>query len=82
MKKNLIITDFHPLPEDNGKNIRTMNFVRFFLKYGPIDLAYSNVFPRELIEKDKNHPCIAKSAYDWNNGWNACLRDIKTRFGL
>jgi len=32
------------LPEDVGTNIRTMNFVRFFQEYGPIDIAYSHIF--------------------------------------
>ena len=41
MKKTLLISREHPLPEDHGSSMRTMNFVRFFKKYGMVDLAYS-----------------------------------------
>ncbi|MCK4826334.1 glycosyltransferase, partial [bacterium] len=43
MKKTLIICVKHPLPEDHGSSIRTMNFVRFFQNYGSVDVAYSNI---------------------------------------
>ena len=36
MKKTLIICAKHPLPEDHGSSIRTMNFVRFFQNYGSV----------------------------------------------
>jgi len=39
------------------------------------------LLPNE-IDREKNTPNIATSAYNWNNGWNACLRDIKERMGL
>lgn len=45
MKKTLLICGQYPLPENIGSNIRTMNFVRFFLKYGPVDIAYSYISP-------------------------------------
>lgn len=55
--KILVISNGYPLPEDHGTNMRTMNFVRYFQKYGSIDLAYkkqkplncnsTNVFSRE-----------------------------------
>jgi len=40
MEKILIINPQYPLPEDNGSRMRTMNFVRFFEKYGVVDLVY------------------------------------------
>ncbi|MEW6600604.1 MAG: glycosyltransferase [Nitrospirota bacterium] len=43
MKKTLLICGHYPLPENIGSNMRTMNFVRFFLKYGTIDIAFSHV---------------------------------------
>lgn len=41
MKKTLLIVTHHPLPEASGSSMRTMHFVRFFAKLGPVDLAYS-----------------------------------------
>jgi polysaccharide biosynthesis protein PslH len=43
MKKTLIISQFYPLPENTGGCIRTMNFVRFFKKYGSVDIAYPHL---------------------------------------
>ncbi|MEJ2648320.1 MAG: glycosyltransferase [Sedimentisphaerales bacterium] len=43
MKKTLIICGHYPLPEINGANMRTMNFVRFFRKQGTVDIAYSHL---------------------------------------
>jgi polysaccharide biosynthesis protein PslH len=45
MKKTLLICGHYPLPENIGSNIRTMNFVRFFLQYGTVDIAYSHISP-------------------------------------
>ena len=45
MKKTLIICNHYPLPENVGANIRTMNFVRFFLNHGTVDIAYSYMLP-------------------------------------
>ena len=63
MKKTLLISNEHPLPEDHGSSIRTMNFVRFFKKYGIVDLAYSyksnsnqvknHTFSNEFFLEDK-----------------------------
>lgn len=39
-KKILIIDFLYPLPENIGRSMRTMNFVRFFRKYGDVDLLY------------------------------------------
>jgi glycosyltransferase involved in cell wall biosynthesis len=38
--KSLLISPQYPLPEDNGGKMRTMNFVRFFERYGTVDLVY------------------------------------------
>ena len=38
--KFLIISLLYPLPENTGGRMRTMNFVRFFKKYGDIDILY------------------------------------------
>lgn len=40
MKRTLIICQFYPIPEVAGSCIRTMNFVRFFRKFGSVDIAY------------------------------------------
>jgi glycosyltransferase involved in cell wall biosynthesis len=40
MKKTIIVCDYYPLPENSGGFIRTMNFARFFKKYGTVDIAY------------------------------------------
>ncbi|MFQ5604277.1 MAG: glycosyltransferase [bacterium] len=45
MKKTLIIANHYPLPENNGSNIRTMHFVRYFQKLGPVDIVYSHTLP-------------------------------------
>jgi glycosyltransferase involved in cell wall biosynthesis len=39
-KKILVIDFLYPLPENIGRSMRTMNFVRFFRKYGDVDLLY------------------------------------------
>lgn len=41
MKKTLVITTHHPLPETTGANMRTMHFVRFFRQLGQVDLVYT-----------------------------------------
>ena len=41
MKKTLVITTHHPIPETTGANMRTMHFVRFFAQLGSVDLAYT-----------------------------------------
>lgn len=51
MKKTLIICPDYPLPENNGSNIRTMNFVRFFMQFGPVDIAYC----RTLLKAEKSN---------------------------
>jgi len=38
--KSLIFSSLYPLPENIGTRMRTMNFVRFFMKSGEVDLAY------------------------------------------
>jgi glycosyltransferase involved in cell wall biosynthesis len=45
MKKTLLVCGRYPLPEDHGSPIRTMNFVRFFLNHGSVDIAYSQISP-------------------------------------
>ena len=50
MKKTLIICAKHPLPEDHGSSIRTMNFVRFFQNYGSVDVAYSEIRSRVKVK--------------------------------
>jgi glycosyltransferase involved in cell wall biosynthesis len=47
MKKTLIICPEYPLPENSGSNIRTMNFARFFMQFGPIDIAYYRIISKE-----------------------------------
>ena len=49
MPRTLLISGHYPLPEDVGANIRTMNFVRFFKKRGPVDLAYAQASPGAAI---------------------------------
>ncbi|PWB62048.1 MAG: hypothetical protein C3F14_10610 [Deltaproteobacteria bacterium] len=39
-RKILVIDFLYPLPETIGRNMRTMNFVRFFREYGSVDLLY------------------------------------------
>jgi glycosyltransferase involved in cell wall biosynthesis len=45
MKRTLLICGRYPLPEDHGSPLRTMNFVRYFLSHGSVDIAYSQVSP-------------------------------------
>lgn len=45
MKKTLLICGNYPLPEDHGSPLRTMAFVRFFMKHGRVDIAYSQTSP-------------------------------------
>lgn len=45
MKKTLLICGRYPLPEDHGSPMRTMNFARFFMNHGSVDIAYSKVSP-------------------------------------
>lgn len=40
MKRTLLICTHYPLPEHSGMNMRTMNFARFFRRYGTVDIAY------------------------------------------
>jgi glycosyltransferase involved in cell wall biosynthesis len=40
-KKTLIISSSYPLPERTGSRMRTMNFFRYFRKYGAVDLLYN-----------------------------------------
>jgi hypothetical protein len=47
MKKILVIDFIYPLPENIGRSMRTMNFVRFFRKYGSVDLLYFYRNPME-----------------------------------
>jgi len=59
VKRILLICSEYPLPENSGTSIRTMNFVRYFEKYGTIDIAYSqktdskqdwgNIFSNEYL---------------------------------
>ncbi len=58
MKKTLIICPEYPLPENSGGNIRTMNFARFFMQFGPIDIAYSR-----LISKAEKANSIFQNKY-------------------
>ena len=46
--KFLIISLLYPLPENTGGRMRTMNFVRFFKKYGDIDLLYLSLESKQL----------------------------------
>jgi polysaccharide biosynthesis protein PslH len=66
MKKTLIICDYYPLPEMTGGFIRTMNFVRFFKKYGSVDIAYphmssgakpgNSIFANEYLMGNTDYP--------------------------
>jgi glycosyltransferase involved in cell wall biosynthesis len=42
MLKTLIIAPYYPIPENSGGNIRTMNFARYFLKHGDVDILCQN----------------------------------------
>ena len=39
-RKILVIDFMYPLPENIGRRMRTMNFVRFFKEFGAVDLLY------------------------------------------
>jgi polysaccharide biosynthesis protein PslH len=45
MKRTLLICHHYPQPVNVGTNMRTMNFVRYFRDFGPIDIVYSNLLP-------------------------------------
>jgi glycosyltransferase involved in cell wall biosynthesis len=47
-ERTILLIDFmYPLPEDMGRRMRTMNFVRFFRRIGAVDILY---FIRESKE--------------------------------
>jgi glycosyltransferase involved in cell wall biosynthesis len=49
--KRILVIDFiYPLPENIGRSMRTMNFVRFFRKHGSVDLLYFYRTPAEAGE--------------------------------
>ena len=54
-KKILIVDFMYPLPENLGRRMRTMNFVRFFRKYGPVDLLYFYRESEEVEDKEVFH---------------------------
>ncbi|MEI6067644.1 MAG: glycosyltransferase [Methylococcaceae bacterium] len=71
MKKTLLICDSYPLPENMGKNMRTMSLVRFFQNYGSVDIAYAGdigyitelpgtevkkIFSNEYLLRKENYP--------------------------
>jgi len=70
MKKTLIICPHYPVPVNNGSNMRTMSFIRFFKKKGTIDIAYSiqtaerkhddSIFDNEYLLKGKYRPVSLK----------------------
>jgi len=69
--KTLIISDEYPLPENAGRNIRTMNFVRAFANFGTVDLVYSykkpisnSPFENEYLLKRKDRTCSSSLFYD------------------
>lgn len=45
--KTLVFSDLHPLPENIGTRMRTMNFVRFFNQLGEVDLVYHRTGPEK-----------------------------------
>lgn len=45
--KTLLISSQYPLPEIGGNRIRTMNFARYFKKFGDVDLAWYQDTPPE-----------------------------------
>lgn len=45
--KTLLISSQYPLPEIGGNRIRTMNFARYFKKFGDVDLAWYQDSPPE-----------------------------------
>jgi len=65
MKKTLLICSVHPLPENTGANIRTMNFVRFFKQYGPVDIGYTFPSPEGITSDSifKNTYFLERQAY-------------------
>ena len=73
--KRILIVDFmYPLPENIGRRMRTMNFVRFFRKYGLVDLLYFHTESETVEEKDAfnkefyiRHPSYAgEKERSWN----------------
>lgn len=73
--KRILIIDFmYPLPENIGRRMRTMNFVRFFRKYGAVDLLYfyresEEVEDKEVFRKEYyiRHPsCDGEIEKSWN----------------
>lgn len=63
MKRTLIICPHFPLPETNGANMRTMHFVRYFEKLGPVDIAYFYGDPQEGAEslRFSNHFALERT---------------------
>lgn len=40
-ERRILLIDFmYPLPEDMGRRMRTMNFVRYFKRFGAVDILY------------------------------------------
>ncbi len=50
MKRTLLICEKYPLPELFGGGMRTMNFVRFFMKFSDVDIAYQT--PSLMMNKE------------------------------
>ncbi len=49
-KKILVIDFIYPLPENIGRSMRTMNFVRYFKQIGTVDLLYFYPKPKGSID--------------------------------
>ena len=79
MKKTLILSKQYPFPETTGGKMRTANFVRYFKRLGPTDIAFSqpkeaqedaiNPFEREcFIERSKYPTSFGDRAKELLNG--------------
>ena len=79
MKKTLLICGQYPLPENSGTNIRTMNFVRFFLQYGSVDLAYSNLRQIVGVENSVFSHVYNLKIEDYKNFQGRLIRLLKLR---
>ena len=79
MKKTLLICGQYPLPENSGTNIRTMNFVRFFLQYGSVDLVYSNLMQIVGVENSVFSHVYNLKIEDYKNFKGRLIRFIKMK---
>ena len=73
--RTLILSGSYPLPENIGSRMRTMNFVRYFKKYGDVDLLYLVRASKEIEESGmfRKEYCINL----WNGPNNERKRNKK-----